>query len=122
MSGGATREGNSAVTVGVAYGDLDLVRYPRRAQAPAKDRRQGVGTRSGRRGTLPAIVTDLVTAPRSELIRARNLWIADSPPHLVEWIAHITGLSATSVRIMRWQTRRDRSAATSLIGGDSGHI
>ena len=106
------------MTTKVVCSELDLVRYPRRGDTPRKDHQQVIGTTSGRRGILPAIVMDLVSAPRSELIRARNLWIADSPPRLTEWIAHITGLSPTSVRILRWRTETDRSAVQPLIGGN----
>ena len=106
------------MTTKVVCSELDLVRYPRRGDTPRKDHQQVIGTRSGRRGILPAIVMDLASAPHSELIRARNLWIADSPPRLTEWIAHITGLSPTSVRILRWRTETDRSAVQPLIGGN----
>lgn len=102
----------------VVCSELDFVLYPRGGETPRKDHQQGIGTRSGRRGTLPAIVMDLVNAPRSELIRARNLWIANSPPDLTEWIAHITGLSPVSVRIVRWQTDTHRSVVQPLVGGN----
>lgn len=76
------------MTTRVVCSELDLVPYPRSGETPRKDHQQVIRTRSGRPGTLPTIVMDLVNAPRSELIRARNLWIADSPPDLTEWIAH----------------------------------
>ena len=106
------------MTTRVAYSELELVRYPRRGSLPGRTTSGSSGPVSGRRGTLPAIVTDVVSAPRSELIRARNLWIADSPQRLTEWIAHITGLSPISVRIVRWRTERGRSAVQPLSGGN----